>query len=158
MTKMQMESKLAVMAGKLYLYKGKEHRVLRYQCETTFSKIVTSREDLVIHHDEADEILGGFLPVDEDTPFVSARQEKEETLPAQVMQIPELSFKSNVPALSNIIMSNIEKLKADPAYIGQANAINDQLKTLIDLGRTEVEMAKMQLALGKMNLQNKDLY
>jgi len=151
---MQMESKLSEMIGKLYIYKQKEHRILRFQCESSFTKIVTSREDIIVNHDEAKEQLTDFLLVDESSPALPSKP--SDNLPAtNHMTMPELSFKSNVPQLSEIIMGNIEKLKTDPSYISQASAINDQLKTLVELGKTEIEMAKMQLAIEKISHNNR---
>lgn len=40
--------------------------------------------------------------------------------------------------LKTILMDNIEKIKTDKEYIPQAQAINDNVKTVIDLAKTEV--------------------
>lgn len=64
--------------------------------------------------------------------------------------IPEVtgvvtSISNNASELSQLLMSNIRRLKEDPKFIPQAEAINSQVKTLIDLGKTELEAMKLSV-------------
>ncbi|GAB3177547.1 hypothetical protein [Telluribacter humicola] len=59
-------------------------------------------------------------------------------LPTEEASVPAVQTLSVVPELKEILMENIRMVKQDKAYIGQANAINDSVKTLIDLAKTEI--------------------
>lgn len=50
---------------------------------------------------------------------------------------------SNANAIAKTILENIQRVKDDPKFIPQAEAINSQLKTLVDLGKSEIEMLKV---------------
>lgn len=145
---MQMESKLTDMIGKLYLYNLKEHRVIRFKCETTFSKLVTDKDDIVIHHDTAGDILDKFLFVEEEGVGRQLVIEHHQAMPAH---LPTNSIQERSAQLMDIVMSNIEKVKESADFIPQANAINDQLKSIIELGKTEVEMIKAQAAFSRFS-------
>jgi hypothetical protein len=61
-----------------------------------------------------------------------------------------------VPIIENIaekmkstVLECIEKIQKDPKYIPQANAINSQLQTLINLKKLEIENDKLKHLLGK---------
>lgn len=45
--------------------------------------------------------------------------------------------------LVDLIMANIRKINEDPKNIPQADAVNSQVKTLIDLGKTQLETLKL---------------
>lgn len=50
---------------------------------------------------------------------------------------------SNASKIAEMIMDNIDKVQKDPKYIPQAEAVNAQLKTLVELGKSEIEMIKV---------------
>ncbi len=156
MTKMKMESKLHDMIGKLYTYKLKEHRVIRYKCETSFSKIVTDKEDIIINHDEASDFFDQFLMIDEENPVVSSQELMHPGASSQ-LQLPRSTIQESCGDLSAIIMENIKKVKEDKEFIPQANAINEQLKSLIELGKTEVDLIKAQVGFMRFS-KGGDLY
>lgn len=52
---------------------------------------------------------------------------------------------ANSTKLAELIMQNIEKVKDNPAYIPQAEAVNSQIKSMIELGKAEIEMHKVSL-------------
>lgn len=51
---------------------------------------------------------------------------------------------TNSAKLAEILMDNIEKVRKDPKYIQQAEAVNSQVKSMIELGKSEIEMLKVQ--------------
>lgn len=54
-----------------------------------------------------------------------------------------LSADQSVTAsLKSTVMETIEKLKNDAGYIPQANAISEQIQTLLDIKRVEIDIVK----------------
>jgi hypothetical protein len=51
---------------------------------------------------------------------------------------------TNAVKLAEILMENINKVKDDPKYIAQAESVNSQVKSMIELGKSEIEMLKLQ--------------
>ena len=51
---------------------------------------------------------------------------------------------TNAAKLAEILMENIQKVKDDPKYIAQAESVNSQVKSMIELGKSEIEMFKLQ--------------
>ncbi len=56
---------------------------------------------------------------------------------------------NNSAKLAEILMDNIEKVRKDPKYIQQAEAVNSQVKSMIELGKSEIEMLKVQAFMGR---------
>src|SRR5690606_3912910 len=137
---------LESMKGKLFSYNLKEYRVLRFTVTDDQVTIVTDLKDFYLSHKQAEDLIKDFLPIDEEKPFLPAKQEATR----EVVHLPQTSISANAAKLSEIILGNIEKVKEDAAYIPQANAINDQLKSLIELGKAEVEGMKVQVMLQKI--------
>lgn len=167
MKKLEIDNKLHGMIGKLYLHKQKEHRIIRYEVKSTFTKITTSKEDLILGNDLIGEFFNDLLFIDEEKPFipkVPIVQNKTEAMPVQEVQenthisLTKSTIQDNLGKLSRIIEDNIEMIKTDPQKIPQANAINEQLKSLIELGKTEVEIIKCQIQMHKINLKQPDVY
>lgn len=48
----------------------------------------------------------------------------------------------NAPALSGILMDNIKRVQDNPAYIGQAKEIRDNVRELVNLARVEIDMIR----------------
>lgn len=46
---------------------------------------------------------------------------------------------SNAKDIAKTILENIQRVQEDPKYIPQAEAINSQLKTLVDLGNLKLK-------------------
>jgi ATP-dependent Lon protease len=148
MIRIEIESKLHNMIGKLYTYKLKEHRLLRFTCNDNNFKVVTNKEDLIINNSDAKSFFNDFLFIDEEKPFVpktALSLTGPTAINQDVVKFSETSIQKNSAALADIIMENIKLVKEDKNYISQATAINEQLKSLIEIGKTEVEIMKAQV-------------
>lgn len=157
MTKFKIETTLESMKGKLFSYNLKEHRVLRFTVTDEQVSIVTDLKDFHLSHRQAEELIKDFLPIDENKPFVPPASPRPFSgngvqVAREMVQLPQTSISTNAAKLSEIILGNIEKVKEDASFIPQANAINDQLKSLIELGKAEVEGLKVQAMMQKMSL------
>ena len=70
--------------------------------------------------------------------------ENQETAIANPVVLQSV-ISQNSSKLAEILMENIEKVKANPSYIPQAEAVNSQVKSMIELGKAEIEMHKVSL-------------
>ena len=125
------------MTGKLFLYNGDQVRVLRWSPMGDRVNLVTDKWDMKIDFGDVKERAKEFLPVDE-----------EETLPAVTGNnmpapiAPALIDSTTIAKLRDVLMDNIEKVKADKNYIPQAQEVKAQVDSVIDLAKTEIEMMK----------------
>lgn len=134
MTKFKIETVLEKMIGKQFSYNGNAHRFFRFRCEETEFFITTDKADLNVDNSDAEKFFSNCLPIADDA-----------HLPTTVKQ--QTTIQQTSSKLSKIIFGNIEKLKEDASYIPQAQAINEQLKSMVDLGKAEIEMMKLQVML-----------
>ncbi len=63
--------------------------------------------------------------------------------------MPATVISTNSERLAKIMMENIEKVQADPKFIPQAESILGQVKSMIELGKSEIEMLKVQAFMGR---------
>lgn len=59
------------------------------------------------------------------------------------VQLENTIIGKNSQSLAATILDSIEQVKKNPNYIPQAEAINSQVKSLIDLGKAEIEGFKV---------------
>lgn len=119
----------ALMSGRTYLYNGRE---------CTVQQVVHIEDDLFDVH------------TDQGTKRVNERDLKKAFLPVhgtngsgQTMALIR-AMKENMPMtqLSDTLLDTIEKVKADPKYVDQARAINETAKSLIEIGKLQVEIVR----------------
>ncbi len=61
----------------------------------------------------------------------------------------DIAYDNIATMLKEIILDNITKLKTDSKFIPQANAINSQMQSLINLKKLEIEDKKLKMMLEK---------
>jgi hypothetical protein len=86
------------------------------------------------------------------TPVVIDQNNDERNLPQKssdddaILEIMKNTvIMKNASKLSELMMENVQKIKDNPNYIPQAEAINSNVKTMIDLAKTEIEMIKVSI-------------
>ena len=118
--------RLLPMLGKHYRYKGEVY---------FFQGLELQGEELHLHTDKkpfifTNRAIAGFFMQD---------CELTEALPA----IPKPNPNDEVMAeLKGVIMDNIRKVRSDPEYIPQAQAMAKQVQTLINLANLELNIQK----------------
>ena len=112
------------MAGKNYLINGRRHKIIKARRAGDKIEIVTDKDWLCLNENE----VRSFLP---------AAPDQEVSLKILPKNDDTLS------TLRGTVLQTIEKLKADKAYIDQANAINGSIKTIIDLAKLELDAYKL---------------
>ncbi|WP_392471280.1 hypothetical protein ACF3OC_07905 [Sphingobacterium cellulitidis] len=121
-------------------YNGEDFYIEKHEFSKGIIKIFTNKRTLVILEED-------FDPHD----FIS---KNPEALPVRVEEENKY-LQNSTPFLNNsiigqngeeltrIIMDNIKKVKEDPSFIPQAEAINSGVKTIIDIAKTQVDAFKV---------------
>ena len=152
------------MVGKLITYRKEEFTLDSFEIKDERLRLqVSNRASAwVINLVDAEGILSGFKmeeksleegepqPVPNFYQQQAPAQKQVETRPAariptatepRIVNLPAASvIGSSGPALRDIIMDNIQKVQQDKDYIPQAAAVNEQVKSLIDLARAEADL------------------
>ncbi len=150
---MQIENKLFLMVGKTYMYMNKNMKVLRYEISDEETRIITDARDIRFSNDNARLKLDEFLEV-EDEPAMPVVY--EDHLPGQVQNVvlPDLLINKQDSDLIQLAKRNIELImqdEGDEIRIKKAAAVNDQLKSIIDICKIEVEGMKVAAYVHKVH-------
>lgn len=148
MTKNQIENTLRGMVGRQFSYQLKKHRVLSFEAKSSVFKVVTDQEEFLINIEHASDFFRDFIHIESDL-IEHIPVSKTVRIPqafkandAREIILPKTSLTVNSSKVTETIFEAIEKIKKDPGYIPQAQAINELLKTNIDLAKAEVELIK----------------
>lgn len=120
--------RLKDMQNKTWMYKTKLHKIINYKINDTNIEIVTDKDWFVIPVNKINVTLAEFL---------AAEEEKRNNINITLFQ------GNNKLALKDLVIENIEKIKKDPGYIPVAKALNEQLKTMIQMAKLEIEYKKI---------------
>ena len=123
---MNIIEKLQNMVGKNYLYHTYEYKMLGFSIEDSEIRIFTDKR--TIKGKATKEFLNEFLPIEEE--------------PEQKGSLQLLPDKKQMMDLKEIILENIRKVKEDKSYIAQANSINKNINTLLNMAKLELEYFK----------------
>lgn len=125
----ELEAVLDGFKGKNIRQFGKSKgRVIRWELKEKTLKLITDQADVVILIEDIDQDL-----------------QQIEVMPEEVavMAVPQTSMIQRVNKdLQEILMDNIKKLKSDKEYIPQAQEINANVRSMIDLAKAEIEYMK----------------
>jgi hypothetical protein len=124
-----LKSKLDSMIGKTYMYRTETQKVISYEFKDSTGKIIiiTNKSTIMFSFSDAKEKLTDFLICEE-----------EKNIDVAIYK-PEISSTVMID-VKNILMDNIKKVQDDKEYIPQAIAINKNVKSIIELAKTEIEM------------------
>ena len=128
---MKTNDKLSRMIGRTYLYKSNQIVVNNYALKGDSYQIATDKNWIDVPVEDIKEFF-------DECEIVSNKAELG-------FAIPKLQIASgdSILNLKEVILSNIKTLQTDKEFIGQASAVNDQIKSFIDLAKVEVEMVKI---------------
>lgn len=125
---MQLEEKLQSMLNKTWMYNTRNHKLLSFKIKEQEVILVTDKEWIEVPMTKINKTLSEFLPVDE--------REKSE--------MSVVLFKGNGKAsLKDLIYENIDNIKKDPSYIPKAKALNEQVKTVIEMAKLELQIKRL---------------
>jgi|GEM_PF-2094327 len=121
------ESNLNDLIGQKISVDNKSGKVIRWSLKDAILKITMDTQDIVI--------------LETDIPAFLERIEMPQEL--AIHPVPTTTMIHAVgKELSNIIMDNIRKVQKDKDYINQAREVNANIKSMIDLAKTEIEYMK----------------
>jgi len=157
----QIVEKLGLMKGKTWLYNTRSHIIVKWTIDDS-QEIVT-----VISNnkgwwqwgfEKALKELNGFLPVGEAAGITTSEtktaddfpellpDDEEETLPATQQQEKALSTVTHINGRMNGVLDtlfdNIDKVKQDPKYIPQAQAICKTVNAVVQVVRADLDVAR----------------
>ena len=119
------------MIGGTYLYNGEQHTIQAIErFEDDLYNVITNKRSLRV---SAGELRKDFKPV-----YVPKGKNGQ----ALVLRVEE-ELKP-VESLSKVLLRNIEKIEKHAGYIPQANAINNQAKTLISIAKLKLDIVKLK--------------
>lgn len=123
----ELEARLSSLLNKGIILDGKSGKLLRYTLGEKTMKLTLDTQDIVILNEDIEDSMERIQ-----TQGLVARPEVTQT---SVIQ-------RTGSRLEKILMDNIQKVQQDKDYIPQAREVNTNIKSLIDLAKTEVEYMK----------------
>lgn len=126
---MQLEEKLQQMVNKTWMHNARNHKLLSSKINGEKVILVTDKEWIEVPLTKINQKLSEFLPVDE----------------PKESELSVVLFKGNGKAsLKDLIYENIDNIKKDPSYIPKAKALNEQVKTIIEMAKLELQIKNIK--------------
>lgn len=156
MDKNKIVNKLDPMIGRQFLIAGIEERITGYKFDESSVKLISDKRTRVFDEHQLDSFLrkecmeiGSELDEMGDEfddvmtmakPNGVARQLPAQ-VPSQQVYIPSFS-NSHFAELRQVLMSNIAKVQENKEYLPQAVAVRDNVQSIIDLTKNEIDFMK----------------
>lgn len=130
----QLIDQLESMKGKTYLYGARIHCVLNIIRDNENSKVLikTNLDEYVRSYESISEFLNYWKEADGSQPVTTTNN-------AMVVMEKENAM---VDKLTGLLMDNIEKVQKDPNYIKQAQSINNNVNSIINLTKLKLDVFK----------------
>lgn len=127
---------LEQMKGKTFQYAGKIHYIIDYKIDEQREKatLKTNLQPFERPYEAMPEFLTYWTECNSVTAVVPAAPENNSVLVEQQS--------SMVDELTMVLKENIAKVQADPAYIKQAQAINNNINSIIILTKLKLDVIK----------------
>lgn len=124
---------LDAMVGHTYLYGNGVHKILdfRFNDERERVYIKTDKKEFDRDYESVLVFINQLQPSQANG--ISKYENREEIIP--VAQINS----SVISECKNVLLDSIKKLQSDPKYVDQASAIIENVNTIIELGKIEVQ-------------------
>jgi hypothetical protein len=117
---------LRKLVGKIYLHNGSQIKIENYTENKGNVTIVTDKGFIDKTNAEIPDFIESLQPIE-----------------GAMSVIPQMKIDTGtIGSLKDILMENISKVKADASYIPQSEEINKNVKSIIDLAKTELDMIK----------------
>lgn len=120
------------MVGKTYLHRTRTVKLVNFKNEGEQVKIITDLREHTVEASRLELFLNEFQPIEDGVAVV--QNQGVGLNPATL---------STINSLREILMDNITKVRADKTYIEQSKEINSNVKSIIDLAKTEIEAIKL---------------
>lgn len=147
MDKNRITNFLELMIGNEYMIDGYNERVMDYTFRTNTVQVKTDRVSREFSEEQFFKFYENCLPVADD--MEEMKSYNSTVLPSASSQLPSkqvsyhASFDSSTFSdLRNILMNNIENVQKDKGYLDQAEAVRDNVQSIIDLTKNEIDYVK----------------
>lgn len=140
------KSTLEDMVGYKYVYGGHHHIINGYTIHEDKERVYvqTSRRHFDRPLESALEFLSKFEKYEERSLTVPGGDRM-----AVPMITPQITS-STIGQLKDVLLANIEKVKADKGYIPQATAVKQNVDSIIDLAKIEVAYMEAYVRVNKI--------
>lgn len=131
-------SRLSKMVGQTYLYNTNSVKILSYKQKEDHVTIVTDKDWIEVPLFKLPALLEEFLEVEQE-------DEEPQHLPSpsrnSSLQVTQ-NARQNLSSLKDVLLDNITKVQKDKEYINQAKAINNNINTLMNMYKLELELTR----------------
>lgn len=124
--KITLEERLQSMLNKTWMYMANKYKMLSFRITDDKVQIVTDKKWFEFPLKRINLELDNFLPVDEEKPGFPL-----------ALQI------QNQESLLKLLHNNIELIQKDPTRIREVKEINSQVKTILDVFKTQMMFLRM---------------
>lgn len=131
----QLSKQLESMVGKTFQYGSKIHYVIEFTLDDVKEKFTLKTNMNVF--ERTFEAAKEFLSYWEETNTIGNSQDSKAS--ALVVMEQENSL---VDKLTNMLLDNITKVQADPKYIPQAQTVNNNVNSIINLTKLKLDVLK----------------
>lgn len=138
---MNLLQQLAKLEKQQVRYKNEEYYIKSYSLERGLITIQTNKESIFINDNEFKPSAFEIMNQEQVTP---TKQQEPVNPYLEPVQPTKTVISGAEMDIKGIIENNIKRIQEDKGYIEQAGAINDQIKTLIDLAKTQILASKVK--------------
>ncbi len=120
--------KLERMIGNTYLFEGRRMLIQDVKINGNKARLITDKDEIELPLDALEDYLPDF-------------HLKESNALARNPEVVEviLGGTTMYTKLQDTLLDTLQRIQADPGYIGQASAINDTIKSMIDLEKVKIQ-------------------
>jgi hypothetical protein len=130
---METTERLENMIGRLYVYEGASVTIKDVKMRGEIAVIITGEgKQIEVHTDDLKEELKQFKEV-------SAVELMRKTKTVNVI----LDTSQNYEKVMQTLLDTIDKVDKDPQYIGQADAINNTVKSIVEFEKVRISMLNL---------------
>jgi hypothetical protein len=130
----KLTTRLEQMKGKTFTYANQVHCVLDIRTDDEKFVVKTNLSEFSRKHEAADEFLKYWAPATQGSIAVLDEQ--------QQISLYVEQGRSQADDLIAILKGNITKVQENPGYIPQAQTVNDQVKSIIDIEKMKLDYLK----------------
>ena len=123
----EMEARLNSLKNKNISLYGKSGRLIRWAMGDKTLKLTLDSQDIVILAEDVSESMDRIQAIE---------------VPGIAHATPVSLIQRSGSKIEDILLDNITKIQKDADYLDQAKEVNSNVRTLIDLAKTEVEYMK----------------
>lgn len=129
---MKASERLKQMVGNVYEYEGRKVTIHDAIVDEKFGILQTDNGDIRLSIDDIDEELSYF---------VLKKQNELARIPTVIQMVSQSG--SMHGQLQDTLLDTIKKIQENKEYIPQAQAINETMKTIIDLEKVKVQTLQL---------------